>query len=312
MAACPRTSSGLVGLLDPHRVELREGLHPLDRLRHIPHLVGVDHQGGVGSDDLTRDREPADVFVEVGADLQLDVAVAGIHRLLAQPPQFLVGVAQPPGARRVAGVAADREFGDALFPRRGEFGQDRDRLVAGEGVGEVTQVGGIHQLLGGHVGQQPPERDAGGAGGEIPHRVHHGGEREVDDALLGSEPAQLGVALQPAVRGSEVADDLGHVSSDQREGALPGRLDAQIVAAADREREPETREGRVVGHDVHVGGGVVAVFVHRVRPVHAERGRETDVGHGNRRDRGHARSAPVLPRSRGSASMRPGAGTEAC
>ena len=63
-------------LLDPQRLELGELLDPVDGLRHVPHLVGVDHEVGVPTDDLARDTEAPDVVLEVRADLELDVAVA--------------------------------------------------------------------------------------------------------------------------------------------------------------------------------------------------------------------------------------------
>ena len=65
------------------------------------------------------------------------------------------------------------------------------RLVAGQGVGEVAQVRGVHELLGRHVDEQPPEGLACTSRGEIPDGVHDRGHREMHDALLRSEPAQL-------------------------------------------------------------------------------------------------------------------------
>ena len=99
---------GAGGLLDPERLEPRQRVDPLDRLRHIPDLVRVDHQRRVRADHLARDGQAADVVVEVGADLELDVPVAGVDRLLAEPPQLVVGVAEPAGARRVARVSPRR------------------------------------------------------------------------------------------------------------------------------------------------------------------------------------------------------------
>ena len=68
----------------------------------------------------------------------------------------------------------------------------------------------------------------GASGGEVPHRVHHRGQREVDDALLRAEPAQLRVGLQLAVDAAEVLDDLLDVAADQGRG--------RAVAAASTHR----------------------------------------------------------------------------
>ena len=79
---------------------------------------------------LARDGEPADVVGEVAADLHLDVVEAGVDRLLAKPPQLVVGIAEPAGRGRVAGVALALERGDALGLARLGAAQDGERFVA--------------------------------------------------------------------------------------------------------------------------------------------------------------------------------------
>ena len=100
-------------LLDPERRELGEATDPLDGLRHVPHLVGIDHQVGVPADDLAGDGHAAVVVVAVRAHLELDVPVARVRGFLTQTAQLVVGVAEPSRARGVAGVAGPLEFGDA-------------------------------------------------------------------------------------------------------------------------------------------------------------------------------------------------------
>ncbi len=118
-------------LLDPVRIELREVADPVDGLRHIPDLIGVDHQLRVRTDHLARDPESADVLVAVRPDLELHVVVALVDSLLQQPSQLLVAVAEPSGARRVTGVSGIGEFGDARCACGHQLGQQVDRLVAG-------------------------------------------------------------------------------------------------------------------------------------------------------------------------------------
>ena len=118
MAAWPSTSSGLVGSSIHSGLNSASALHPVDRLGHVPDLVGVDHQVRVPADDVPRDAEPPDVVVQVRADLELDVPVPGVDGLLAEPPELLVGVAEPSRARRVARVPAGLELGDAVAARR--------------------------------------------------------------------------------------------------------------------------------------------------------------------------------------------------
>ena len=69
--------------------------------------------------------------------------------------------------------------------------EDGDRLLASERVGEIAEVGDVDQLLRRHVGEQPPQRLSRAAGSEVPDGVHNRGHRQVNDALLRAEPAQL-------------------------------------------------------------------------------------------------------------------------
>ena len=94
-AAWPRTSSGLVGSSIHSGLNSARCAHPFDGLGHVPHLVRVDHEIGVPADHLARDAQAPDVVLEVGADLELDVAIALVDGLLEQPPQLLVAVAEP-------------------------------------------------------------------------------------------------------------------------------------------------------------------------------------------------------------------------
>ena len=48
-------------LLDPHRLERRELLHPVDRLVHFPHLIGIDHHRALRADRLADDPQPAEI-----------------------------------------------------------------------------------------------------------------------------------------------------------------------------------------------------------------------------------------------------------
>ncbi len=279
-------------LLDPERLELGELADPLDRLRHVPDLVRVDHEVGVPADHLASDGEASVVVRAIGADLELDVAVALIHGLPKKAAELFVAVAEPAGARGVAGVAGFGELGDAVTARRRQLGEHRDGLVARDRVREVPEVGRVHELLRRHVDEQPPQRLAGDPRREIPHRVHHRREGEVHDALLRPEPAQLRVALELPVNGPEVRHRVLDGLADERDSALAGRFDAEVVAPPDRKRESVALELRIVGVDHDVSGGVVAVLVHRIRAVHAQGGGKPHVVRGHCGDGGH-RCLPV-------------------
>ncbi len=126
----PAMSSGLVGSSMKNGLAKASFVHPVDRLADLPHLVGVDHQEAVRPHHLARDGEPPDVVVEVAADLHLDVVEAGVHRLAAEPPQLVVGIAEPAGRGGVAGIALALERGDALGLARLGAAQDVERFLA--------------------------------------------------------------------------------------------------------------------------------------------------------------------------------------
>ena len=95
-----------------------------------------------------------------------------------------------------------------------------------------------------HVGQQLPDRLALGLGVEIPHRVDDRGHRDVDDTLLGTEPAQLRVAGQLAPERAEIGGEIVERPADDVMTERLDRRDADLVAAADREGEAVTFDGR--------------------------------------------------------------------
>ncbi len=138
---------GARGLLDPHRADLGERVHPLDGLRDAPHLVGIDHQVAVGADHLPRDACPSEVIREVTPDLELDMVEAVRDRLLAQPPDLLVVVAQPARRGGVRGVAVTLERLDACRASGCLLSEGRQRLRRCQGIGEIAEVDQVHQLL---------------------------------------------------------------------------------------------------------------------------------------------------------------------
>lgn len=114
-AAMPQHVIRAGGLLDPQKVVMGKRLDPLDGLGHLPDLVGVDHQRHVGADHRAGDPQATLVVLGIGADLELDMAVAFVHRFPAQAGQLLVRIAEPPRRGGVAGEALLAQLGDALL-----------------------------------------------------------------------------------------------------------------------------------------------------------------------------------------------------
>ena len=173
MAAWPRMSSGLVGSSIHIGSHLRQGVHPLDGLGHAPDLVRIDHQLPVGADDLPGDTGPAQVVLEASADLELEVREAIGERLLAQPPDLVVVVAQPARGGGVRGVPGRLELGDPLGLAGFGRPQDVQRLVRRQRVGQVAEVDEANELLGGHARHQAPQGHAAHLGEQVPDRIEH-------------------------------------------------------------------------------------------------------------------------------------------
>ncbi len=131
----------------------------------------------------------------------------------------------------------------------------------------------------------------------------------MDDALFGSDPAELAVADQLVPERGEVVDDGGQRATDDHR---PERLDggdAELVAAAGGERDAVTLEPVRSGRpEDHVGGRVVGSLVHRVRPVERVGRREADVERddlGDRDGHGDGLRARVGEWDRGARGRRP-------
>src|SRR5690606_35832076 len=100
--------------------ERGERSDPFDGRGDLPALVRVDRDREVRPADLARLAEPADVVLEIGADLELDLGEAVGHGLTGEALELLIGVAEPPGARGVRRISGREQFGLALLaPGRG-------------------------------------------------------------------------------------------------------------------------------------------------------------------------------------------------
>ena len=105
-------------LLDPPGIEPRQRLHLGDGLVHVPALVGVHHQRAIRADLLAHDRGAADVVLEVLPDLHLEGRPPLRDGLAAQAPHLVVRISEPPGRRRVGGIAVGAHLGFARVERR--------------------------------------------------------------------------------------------------------------------------------------------------------------------------------------------------
>ena len=172
-------------------------------------------------------------------DLELEAGPALGQRLAAQPPDLVVVVAEPADRCRVGRVAVATQLRLALGAGRGQASQAGERALRRQGVGDVPEVDQRDELLGRHVDEELPEWLAGGLRVEVPDRVDDGRRREVDDALLGTDPAQLAVADERRARRRPCPRTASSVERPTTSGRKrPDRGHDDLGAAPDRERQP--------------------------------------------------------------------------
>ena len=232
----------------------------------------------VGADGVAHEPRAAQVDVDVAPDLELQMGEAGGERLTRAVWKRVLRIADPPRRRRVRREALREEGRFAVRLRRLVAAEDFECLAARECVLDVAEVDARDELLRRHVDEQLPERLALELRVQIPDRIDDRRGREMDDAFLRTEPAQLRVGDEAAPQSSEVCDELvdGRADDVGRERVDGG--DADLRAPADREREPVAGEAaRIVRLERDVGGGVVRIGVHRVRARAAARRREPNV-----------------------------------
>jgi hypothetical protein len=139
-------------LLHPGEIVARQLSDPFDRVVDIPALVRVDGNGDVWPDRGPRDREPPDVVVDVGADLELDLSESVGDRFSAQPLEFGVVVAEPARCSRVRRITVFEQVRLSALPAIESSPQDRECLIASQGVGQVTEVDEVDEFFRCHLG----------------------------------------------------------------------------------------------------------------------------------------------------------------
>ena len=187
----PEDVVGVGRLLDEPGVKLGKLPDPLNRLRHIPDLIGVDHHPGFRPHLVAEDAAAAQIVLEIAADLDLEVRPAAAFEIAALLPQRLVAVAEPAGGGRVAGVARVDQVRDPLRLARLPSAEQLKGRSWSQRVGEVAEVDRGDKLLRRHLTHQPPQRLAVNAGPQIPDGVHDRGSGEMDHPLLRADPAEL-------------------------------------------------------------------------------------------------------------------------
>jgi len=279
------------GFLDPAQLRCAKFIGPIDGLSNVPHLVCIGHQLALIADLLAHHLASTAVGDHVDTHFCLETGPPGCHRLSAQATHLLFGVAEPASGRDVGGIAIATQGVETIRETGTTTPQELTRTVFIDLIAEVAKVDAIDELIRLEVRNQPPHRNPLLLAPEVPHCVDQCCRRKVNDPLVGSEPAQLGVIRD---RTPERPHCIGDPSERAPDHELAQRLDGaatQVVAPADRERHPVTRMG-AIGVQDDIRRRVVGVGMIRIGAVQEPRGASSQVVSGEMRDRGHG-----IPRS---------------
>ena len=268
MRACPRMSSGLVGSSIHQGSCAASVLHRRDRLVDAPHLVGVHHQYPLRPELASDQSGPTVVGGQVAADLHLHVSEARRDGLPNERLDLAVVVAEPAGRGRVRRVARRGDLGLPCRAAASRVAQELERLLRCERVRDVAEVDATDDLLWCEVDKQLPQRLSLDLGPQIPHSVDDRCRGQMDRTLLGPDPSQLAIGDEAAPEAAHVADDPVQGSTDDERLERVGGGDAHLGAAAARECQPVPLDTVVcIGAENDVGGRIVGIGVHRIRPV---------------------------------------------
>lgn len=248
------------GLFDEPGLEFGELLHPGDGFGDGPdllshevlalwvmdgnsgkvgkYLVGINHEDVtlIITNGFTSNSQSPAVFLDVSANLQLEVLVSLLNALLEKDLQLLLTISQPSRAGSVSRYSlALLRLLDAVLLAGLDLLQEGNGLLGCDGISDVAEVNAADELLGSHVRDDAPDRLVQGLGPQIPQSVDDGTKGQVNNTLLGSNPAQLAVGDQVAPGLTPVSGELIEVFTDD-EGSEEGNSGADdFVAAADGE-----------------------------------------------------------------------------
>lgn len=257
---------GMGGLLDPEGIDFPESGADIESLGQGPLLVGIDHDAGVIAGDLADDVSAAQIAVGVlGADFEFHRREAGIDGAFAVFAHLLVAVVEPADGGVVAGITAgeDALAGGTAGAGAGQQGQG---LLRREHVLEVREIERRRHLRGTQLQQEFPQRQSARFRPQIPAGIGDRSERELDNALVGSEPAKLLLIGHFALQGAEVGHDFLDVAVHEPLGVKLGGATDEIIALAEGESEAGAGAAVVIGEQCD-GVGVNGILVNGIGAV---------------------------------------------
>ena len=173
---------------------------------------------------------------DVTTNLDLEVSVSGIKSLLQQALHLVLTITQPSCTGCVSWHSAVvKSLFETLALGRLLLLEHSDSLLGGNSIGDVAEVNAVDELLRAHVGDNAPDGLVEGLGPEIPDGVNDSAEGEVDDALFGTDPAELGVVDEMAPCLTPVCDEGGEGSSLETLGDVVDGGADDVVSTADGE-----------------------------------------------------------------------------
>src|SRR5882672_2137858 len=165
-----------------------------DCLLDIPSLIGIHHELVSGPNFRAHQASPTKIVGGIATDLQLEMCPAQGQSLPAERTNLVVAKANPTCRGRICRIATLLKIALALYFVGGAFLQKIECFLRRDRIRNISEVNGSDDLLWLEVCKQFPERFSLNSCIEIPDSVNEGGSRKMNDAFLGSEPAELSIS----------------------------------------------------------------------------------------------------------------------
>jgi hypothetical protein len=126
-----------------------------------PYLVGIHHQNVtlIIPNSVTGNLQAALIILKTTTNLQLEVLISLLNTLIKQLLQLLLTVSQPASTCSIRRHSlASLSLLNTVLLATLDLLEHGQRLLGGNSVGDVAEVNAGHELLGGHVRNDAPDR----------------------------------------------------------------------------------------------------------------------------------------------------------
>lgn len=159
-----------------------------------------------------------------------------LHTLLQQPLQLILTIPQPTRTSSVRRHSlANLRLLNSLLLTTLNLLKQLNRLFGGNSVGDIAEINAANKLLRAHIGNNTPHRLTQRLSPEVPQSIDNSTQSEVDNTLLGTDPAQLAVRDEVAPGLAPVSGELVELLADDERSHEGDSSADDFIAAADGE-----------------------------------------------------------------------------